>query len=123
MKVVRDYPHKVREVENLWITLQDGCRLAARLWLPSDADENPVPAILEYLPYRKRDGTIERDELMCESADQKFAFRQHRGVRNSATAVTSRHPDLASLGEIYGVDIVIHPSKEDSVLRNDRRRP
>ena len=24
---------------------------------------NPVPAILEYLPYRKRDGTVERDQL------------------------------------------------------------
>jgi len=37
--------------------------LAARIWLPEDADQNPVPAILEYLPYRKRDGTYERDSL------------------------------------------------------------
>jgi predicted acyl esterase len=37
--------------------------LAARIWLPDDAVENPVPAILEYLPYRKRDGTYERDAL------------------------------------------------------------
>ena len=28
-----------------------------------DAEQNPVPAILEYLPYRKRDGTYERDAL------------------------------------------------------------
>ena len=35
----------------------DGCRLAARIWLPEDAGKGPVPAILEYLPYRKRDGT------------------------------------------------------------------
>ncbi len=28
-----------------------------------DAEKNPVPAILEYLPYRKRDGTAERDQL------------------------------------------------------------
>ena len=33
------------------------------MWLPVDAEEDPVPAILEYLPYRKRDGTAERDEL------------------------------------------------------------
>ena len=64
MKVVRDWPRKVRDVEHLWITLEDGCRLAARLWLPEDAERRPVPAILEYLPYRKRDGTIERDELV-----------------------------------------------------------
>jgi uncharacterized protein len=31
--------------------------------LPDDAKQNPVPAILEYLPYRKRDGTYERDAL------------------------------------------------------------
>ena len=38
--------------------------LAARIWLPADAEQNPVPAILEYLPYRKRDGTYERDALI-----------------------------------------------------------
>ncbi len=36
--------------------------LAARLWLPIDAETNPVPAILEYIPYRRRDGTRVRDE-------------------------------------------------------------
>ncbi|WP_374378386.1 CocE/NonD family hydrolase [Dongia sp.] len=44
----------IRVEETVWITLPDGCRLAARLWLPS-ADTGPVPAILEYLPYRRRD--------------------------------------------------------------------
>jgi predicted acyl esterase len=63
MKIVTDFPLKVREIENLWIELSDGVKLAARVWLPEDADEKPVPAILEYLPYRKRDGTIVRDQL------------------------------------------------------------
>ena len=53
----------VREIENLFITLRDGTRLAAKIWLPEDADRDPVPAILEYLPYRKRDGTAGRDAL------------------------------------------------------------
>ncbi|MCS0496622.1 CocE/NonD family hydrolase [Ancylobacter sp. MQZ15Z-1] len=39
--------------ETLWIVLKDGCRLAARLWLPEG--EGPAPAVLEYLPYRRRD--------------------------------------------------------------------
>lgn len=43
--------------------MPDGVELSARIWLPEDAEENPVPAILEHLPYRKRDGTIERDQL------------------------------------------------------------
>ncbi|MFN4141875.1 CocE/NonD family hydrolase [Aestuariivirga sp.] len=60
---VRDFPRRVKEIENIWIPLADGTRLAARMWLPEDAEESPVPALLEYLPYRKRDGTHERDAL------------------------------------------------------------
>ena len=44
--------------------MSDGCRLAARIWLPADAETAPVPAILEYIPYRKRDFTRPRDEPM-----------------------------------------------------------
>jgi hypothetical protein len=53
----------VRVIEHTLIPLKDGTMLAARIWLPDDAEQNPVPAILEYLPYRKRDGTYERDAL------------------------------------------------------------
>jgi len=63
MDTVTQFPRQVREIENQFITLADGCRLAARIWLPVDAETRPVPAILEYLPYRKRDGTSERDQL------------------------------------------------------------
>jgi putative CocE/NonD family hydrolase len=45
------------------ITLSDGTRLSARIWMPEDARDDPVPLILEYLPYRKRDGTCARDAL------------------------------------------------------------
>ncbi len=53
----------VKEIEHFWITLADGCRLSARLWLPEDAADSPVPVVFEFLPYRKRDGTFERDEI------------------------------------------------------------
>lgn len=56
--------NSVKIEENIWIELSDGCRLAARLWMPHDALDHPVPAILEYIPYRKRDGTRRRDEPM-----------------------------------------------------------
>jgi putative CocE/NonD family hydrolase len=61
-KIVSEFPHKVRVVENDWIPLADGVRLAVRLWLPEDAEQKPVPALLEYLPYRKRDSFRYRDE-------------------------------------------------------------
>ena len=54
----------VTVTENLFIPLSDGVKLAARLWLPADAQTKPAPAILEYIPYRKRDGTRTRDEPM-----------------------------------------------------------
>jgi putative CocE/NonD family hydrolase len=50
--------------EHLWIPLSDGCRLGARLWLPETDAQTRVPAVLEYIPYRKRDGTRARDDPM-----------------------------------------------------------
>ena len=57
MKVRGEFPHSVRVVDHAWIPLPDGARLAAKIWLPEDAEESPVPAILEYIPYRKTDWT------------------------------------------------------------------
>jgi putative CocE/NonD family hydrolase len=49
-------------LDHVLIPTRDGTRLSARIWLPSDASEaNPVPALLEYLPYRKGDWTAVRD--------------------------------------------------------------
>jgi predicted acyl esterase len=61
--IVTTFPKTVRVIEHTLMPLKDGTALAARIWLPDDAEQNPVPAILEYLPYRKRDGTYERDAL------------------------------------------------------------
>ena len=57
----------IRTLENEWIPLKDGHRLAMRLWLPTTADHSPVPVVLEYLPYRKRDHTRRRDQAWGES--------------------------------------------------------
>ena len=61
MRQVTELPVAVREIENLWIPLSDGVRLAARAWLPETPERTPVPAVLEYIPYRKRDMTALRD--------------------------------------------------------------
>ena len=52
----------ILDQDDLFIPLPDGTRLAARLWRPRDGAK--VPAILEYIPYRKRDNTLPRDETM-----------------------------------------------------------
>lgn len=46
------------------IPLSDGVYLSARVWMPDGADMAPLPAVLEYLPYRKSDGTAARDHAM-----------------------------------------------------------
>lgn len=64
MKIVTEYPREVIEEANVAIPMPDGVTLAARIWRPRGSEGAPVPAILEYLPYRKRFGTAERDEVM-----------------------------------------------------------
>lgn len=64
-------------IENEWIILKDGTRLAARIWMPDGAEKDPVPAVFEFLPYRKRDGTSLRDE----STYPVFAAAGIAGVR------------------------------------------
>ncbi|WP_459546779.1 CocE/NonD family hydrolase [Nocardia sp. X0981] len=61
MHTVEEFPYQVCETENVFIPMRDGARLAARVWRPRT--EEPVPAVLEYIPYRKRDLTRARDAL------------------------------------------------------------
>ncbi len=61
MRVVEKLPQSIRVVENIFIPLKDGSKVAAKLWIPEDAEKNPVPVIMEYIPYRKRDFTSRRD--------------------------------------------------------------
>jgi len=52
----------ILDQDDLFIPLPDGTRLAARLWRP--AGGGPVPGVLEFIPYRKRDNTLPRDETL-----------------------------------------------------------
>lgn len=63
MKTITEFPRDIVEFPDMGIVMPDGIRLSARVWMPADADQEPVPVILEHLPYRKRDGTTTRDCL------------------------------------------------------------
>lgn len=64
----RRAPRPVRVIEHTRIPLADGVELAARVWLPADLGvdgrESSVPAVLEYIPYRKNDMTAGRDQTI-----------------------------------------------------------
>jgi len=57
-------PAPVRTIDYTWIPMPDGTRLAARIWLPEDAETAPVPAILDFLPYRQGDLMAARDAAL-----------------------------------------------------------
>ena len=56
-----------RTIENEWIPMKDGVRLGARLWIPLSAEKTPVPVVLEYIPYRKRDIERPRDDMWANA--------------------------------------------------------
>ena len=58
---VSDLPYQVID-EEIYITISDGTRLAARIWKPVASRTETFPSLLEYIPYRKRDDTRVRDE-------------------------------------------------------------
>ena len=64
--------NEFREIEHTWIRMSDGVRLAARLWVPVDAERAPVPAIFNYCPYFARLFTRPMD-------DARFPYFAARG--------------------------------------------
>ncbi|MGX1565419.1 CocE/NonD family hydrolase [Streptomyces sp. NPDC055506] len=63
MRYVTNLPYATKEDEHVTIPMSDGVRLSAHIWRPTSSDQEPVPAVLEYIPYRKRDLTAVRDSI------------------------------------------------------------
>jgi putative CocE/NonD family hydrolase len=63
MREVTEFPEKITEEHHLPITARDGTTLSVRIWRPIDAQDSPVPGILEAIPYRKRDLMAHRDSI------------------------------------------------------------
>ncbi|MFD5723820.1 CocE/NonD family hydrolase [Streptomyces sp. NPDC127036] len=63
MRFVTQLPYATKEEEHVAIPMSDGVELSARIWRPTSSDSEPVPAVLEYIPYRKRDLSAVRDSI------------------------------------------------------------
>lgn len=63
MREVQSLPQDIKEDAYVQIRMSDGVRLAARIWRPTSSDDEPVPAVLEFIPYRQRDLTSQRDSI------------------------------------------------------------
>jgi predicted acyl esterase len=90
-------------IEDAWIPMPDACRLAAKIWLPEDAEIDPVPALLEYIPYRRGDGTAVGDS----TRHAHFAGRGYASVR----------VDIRGSGDSDGIlnDEYLPQEQEDAV--------
>jgi putative CocE/NonD family hydrolase len=103
-------PFKV--IENQWIPMPDGVRLAARFWIPEGADAKPVPVVWEYLPYRLWDDLRWRDDKTGENlAPYGVAFVRVdiRGTGNSEGVMVDEY-DVPELTD--GVQVIAWLAKQ-----------
>lgn len=99
-------------IENEWITMRDGVRLAARLWMPEGADTRPVPVVWEYLPYRLWDDLRWRDDKTgANLAPYGVAFVRVdiRGTGNSEGVMVDEY-DVPELTD--GVQVIAWLAKQ-----------
>jgi putative CocE/NonD family hydrolase len=89
-----------------WLTMSDGVRLSATLYLPEGAGPDaPAPCLLEALPYRKDDLTSsyrpEYDELR-DTYGYAVCRLDLRGTGSSAGDATDEYPvqELSDLAEV-----------------------
>ncbi len=89
-------------MEQAWIPMKDGVRLAATLYMPDGAKPaEKFPALLEYLPYRKDDGTAAGDY-------PKHAYFARRGY-------VSVRVDIRGFGASEGVPPEREYSEQEQV--------
>ena len=90
------------EHRRAWITVADGTRLAAQLWLP---EERPAPVLLEALPYRMDDLTAayaSEYERLCEEGGFAVCRLDLRGTGSSEGIATDEYTAAGARRHLRG---------------------
>jgi predicted acyl esterase len=95
--------YKVRTVENTWIAVSGGLKLAARLWIPEGAAGQTFPVVFEYIPYRTH--------------DSYRAIDDHWGPQLAARGVGFARVDIRGSGNSEGIleDEYLQSEQQDGV--------
>lgn len=107
----RPAPGAFRVIEHTWVPMRDGVRLSARIWLPEGAQRHP--AVLEYIPYRKRDLYRVYDDIWGKTlAEAGIAFVRVdvRGSGDSEGVMTDEYSEN-ELND--GVEIIAWMAAQD----------
>ena len=95
-------------MENGWIPMKDGVRLAVTLYMPEGGKAGEkFPAVLEYHPYRKDDGTAQRDYELYSYFVRRGYVCAHvdiRGFGNSEGVPTDR--EYSEQEQLDGLQII-----------------
>lgn len=94
------------EIETLWIPLSDGVKLAARVWMPESASISPVPAILEYIPYRRRDFTRARDNNLHSKFSEAGYISIRVDIRGSGDSGGLMHDEYSDREIEDGYEVI-----------------
>jgi putative CocE/NonD family hydrolase len=84
----------VTMIENRFIPMPDGVKLAVQLWLPAGAQARRAPVVLEYIPYRKRDRYRAYDGYWGQTLAQygiAYARLETRGSGDSTGLLTDEY--------------------------------
>lgn len=93
-------------VPHQWIEMSDGTRLSARMWMPASVAERPVPAVLEYIPYRKDDATTAGDEEMWRYVARQGYACVRVDIRGSGDSEGILHGEYLEQEQLDGVEVI-----------------
>lgn len=88
-------PQPFRVIEHTWIPMRDGTRFSARIWMPETLTD--VPAVLECIPYRKRDLYRAYDDIWgatLGAAGIAFVRVDVRGSGDSEGVITDEYSEV-----------------------------
>jgi len=125
-------------IEHAWIPMPDGTKLAARIWLPEDAEAassgggreaeggreagggtSRVPAILDFLPYRQGDLMAARDAAIypyLAACGYACARVDLRGTGNSEGIILDEYTEHYNAGRAHRSLQLRAPNDEPNVI-------